>query len=316
MRERENADRLLAARPVWLIEQASGELEYTIVERDIARFITNVVSEAKADGVVLGLSGGIDSSVVAALCVKALGNEKVVGIFMPASFTPFEDQSDARSLAENLHISTLLVPMTPIVEKFLETMPIEKRNRVAIGNVLARMRMIANYYAANSLNYLVAGTGDRSEILMGYFTKYGDGGADLLPIGHLYKTEVRELAAYLGLPPKLVNKQSSPQLWEGQKATDEIPVDYPVLDRILRGLFDTNEDAGDIAEALSIQLDVVEAVKRAFERSRHKRTVLPMPPRTPADPTNNHVEKEQQPTGTHVTANSQPSTADLTGHAS
>lgn len=258
-------------------------MDYKVVERNIARFVSNVVSEAKADGVVLGLSGGIDSSVVATLCVKALGRERVIGIFMPASFTPSEDQSDARSLAEYLHISTLFVRMTPIVEKLLQAVPIKERKRVAVGNVLARMRMVVNYYVANSLNYLVAGTGDRSEILMGYFTKYGDGGADLLPIGHLYKTEVRELAAYLGLPPKLINKQSSPQLWEGQKATDEIPVDYPVLDRILRGLFDTNEDAGDIAETLAIQLDVVEAVKRAFERSRHKRTFLPMPLQTPAD---------------------------------
>ena len=255
-----------------------------MVERNIARFITNVVSEAKAEGVVLGLSGGIDSSVVATLCANILGKERVVGIFVPASFTPVEDQSDARSLAENLRISTFLVPMTQIVEKFLEAVPIKKRKRVAIGNVLARMRMISNYYIANSLNYLVAGTGDRSEILMGYFTKYGDGGADLLPIGHLYKTEVRELAAYLGLPLRLVSKPSSPQLWDGQKATDEIPVDYPTLDRILRGLFDTNQSASDIAKTLNIQLDVVEAVQRAFERSRHKRTALPMPSRTLVDP--------------------------------
>ena len=259
-------------------------MDYEMVERNIARFITNVVSEAKAEGVVLGLSGGIDSSVATTLCVKVLGKERVVGIFMPASFTPSEDQSDARSLAENLHISTFFAPMTPIVEKLLEAVPIKEKRRVAVGNVLARMRMIVNYYIANSLNYLVAGTGDRSEILMGYFTKYGDGGADLLPIGHLYKTEVRELAAYLGLPPSLANKPSSPQLWDGQKATDEIPVDYPTLDRILRGLFDTNQSASDIAKTLNIQLDVVEAVQRAFQRSRHKRAILPMPSRTLADP--------------------------------
>jgi NAD+ synthase len=251
---------------------------------NLVRFIANVVSEAKAEGVLLGLSGGIDSSVVATLCVKALGRERVVGIFMPASFTPSEDQSDARSIAEDLHISTFFVPMTPIVEKLLQAVPIKERKRVAVGNVLARMRMIVNYYVANSLNYLVAGTGDRSEILMGYFTKYGDGGADLLPIGHLYKTEVRELAAYFKLPQSLVNKPSSPQLWEGQKATDEIPVDYPMLDQILRGLFDANKGPGDIAKALNIRLDVVEAVQRAFERSQHKRTVLPVPSRTLPDP--------------------------------
>jgi len=249
------------------------------VEKDTIRFITTVVSEAKADGVVLGLSGGIDSSVVVTLCAKALGKDRVVGIFMPASFTPVEDQADARSLAERLGLSTLFVPMSPIVEKLLETVPMKRRERVAVGNVFARMRMLTNYFVANSLNRLVAGTGDRSEILIGYFTKYGDGGADFLPIGHLYKTEVRELAEYLGLPSRLVQKPSSPQLWEGQKAADEIPVDYSVLDPILRGLFDANESASDIAKRLNVQLDLVEKVQRAFERSRHKRIMSTTPPR-------------------------------------
>jgi len=249
------------------------------VEKDTIRFITTVVSEAKADGVVLGLSGGIDSSVVVTLCAKALGKDRVVGIFMPASFTPVEDQADARSLAERLGLSTLFVPMSPIVEKLLETVPMKRRERVAVGNVFARMRMLTNYFVANSLNRLVAGTGDRSEILIGYFTKYGDGGADFLPIGHLYKTEVRELAEYLGLPSRLVQKPSSPQLWEGQKAADEIPVDYSVLDPILRGLFDANESASHIAKRLNVQLDLVEKVQRAFERSRHKRIMSTTPPR-------------------------------------
>jgi NAD+ synthase len=249
------------------------------VEKDTIRFIITVVSEAKADGVVLGLSGGIDSSVVVTLCAKALGKDRVIGIFMPASFTPVEDQGDARSLAERLGLSTLFVPMSPIVEKLLETVPMKRRERVAVGNVFARMRMLTNYFVANSLNRLVAGTGDRSEILIGYFTKYGDGGADFLPIGHLYKTEVRELAEYLGLPSRLVQKPSSPQLWEGQKAADEIPVDYSVLDPILRGLFDANESASDIAKRLNVQLDLVEKVQRAFERSRHKRIMSTTPSR-------------------------------------
>jgi NAD+ synthase len=146
------------------------------VEEEILLFVRATVSEAKANGVVLGLSGGIDSSVVAALCTRALEKTRVLGIFMPATFTPSEDQRDAHSLAEDLGISTLLVQMTPIVDKFLEIMPFKERKRAAVGNVYARMRMAVNYFVANSLNYLVAGTGDRSEILIGYFTKYGDGG--------------------------------------------------------------------------------------------------------------------------------------------
>jgi NAD+ synthase len=248
------------------------------VEDDIISFIVRIVSEAKADGVVLGLSGGIDSSVVATLCVKALGKQRVLGLFMPATFTPTEDQDDAKALADKLGIRTHSIPLSRIVDSFLETVPLKERNRVAVGNVFARMRMVVNYFVANSLNYLVSGTGDRSELLIGYFTKYGDGGADLLPIGHLYKTQVRELARHLGLPSEMVDKPASPQLWKGQKAADEIPIDYPILDLILYGLFDAKVGENDIAKQLNIQSEIVETVQQSHERSRHKRTTPPMPP--------------------------------------
>lgn len=254
------------------------ELDWNRVEEDIVHFIAKAVLSAKANGVVLGLSGGIDSSVVVVLCVKALGKEKVLGLYMPTAFTPVEDQDDARTVADGLGIRTHLIPVEQIVDKFLETVPLKERNRVAIGNVYARMRMVSNYYVANSLNYLVSGTGDRSEILIGYFTKYGDGGADFLPIGHLYKTQVRELARHLGLPLGIVDKPASPQLWRGQKATDEIPVDYPVLDLILHGLFDVKMNADSVAKQLNIPLKVVETVQQLYERSHHKRAIPPAPP--------------------------------------
>lgn len=247
------------------------------VEADIVRFIIGTVTEAKADGVVLGLSGGIDSSVVATLCVKALGRGKVVGLFMPTTFTPDEDQTDARTIAEDLGITTHSIALDKIIDRFSEIIPYRISNRVARGNVLARMRMIVNYLFANTLNYLVAGTGDRSELLIGYFTKYGDGGADFLPIGHLYKTQVRVLAKYLNLPSRIVNKPASPQLWKGQRATDEIPVDYPILDLILYGLFDAKMSSDDIVKQLDVQLELVKEVQRSFERSHHKRTVPPLP---------------------------------------
>ncbi len=229
----------------------------------------------------MGLSGGIDSSVVATLCAKALGNERVLGLFMPAAFTPTEDQTDAKDIAEALGIRTCSIPLGLIVDKFLETVPSEKRDRVAVGNVFARMRMIVNYFFANSLNCLVSGTGNRSELLIGYFTKYGDGGADFLPIGHLYKTQVRELARHLGLPSRIVDKPASPQLWKGQRATDEIPVDYPILDLILCGLFDRKMSTDDIAKQLDVRPEVVWAVQGLYEHSHHKRTVPLMSPITP-----------------------------------
>jgi NAD+ synthase len=253
------------------------EMDWKKVEDDIIHFIAAAVSEAKAEGVVLGLSGGIDSSVVVTLCVKALGKENVLGLYMPATFTPADDQDDAKAIAQDLGIRTHLIPIGQIVDKFLEIVPMKERNRVAVGNLFARMRMVANYYVANSVNYLVSGTGDRSEILIGYFTKYGDGGADFLPIGHLYKTQVRELAKHLGLPSRIADKPASPQLWKGQKATDEIPIDYPILDQVLHGLFDIKMSAGDVAKALNIPSKVVETVQRFHERSHHKRTIPPMP---------------------------------------
>ena len=256
------------------------QIDWKKTEDDTIRFIVAVVSEAKAEGVVLGLSGGIDSSVVATLCVKALGKERVLGLYMPAAFTPAEDQDDAKAIAGNLGIRTHLIPLSQIVDKFLEAVPSAERNRVALGNVFARMRMIANYYVANSMNYLVSGTGDRSEILIGYFTKYGDGGADFLPIGHLYKTQVRELAKHLGLPSRIIDKPASPQLWEGQRATDEIPTAYPVLDLILHNQFDLKVNVEDMAKHLNIPLHVVEKVQKLFEGSRHKRAtplMLPIP---------------------------------------
>jgi len=254
------------------------ELDWKKAENDIIRFITAIISQANAEGVVLGLSGGVDSSVVASLCVKALGKDKVVGLYMPAAFTPAEDQDDAKTTAEDLGIRTHFIPMGQIVDKFLETVPSGMRNRVAVGNVFARMRMVTNYFVANSTNCLVSGTSDRSELMIGYFTKYGDGGADFLPIGHLYKTQVRELAKHLGLPSRIANKPASPQLWQGQKATDEIPLDYPILDVILHSLFDAGESPDSAAKQLDIPLNVIETVQQLFERSRHKRSIPPMPP--------------------------------------
>ncbi len=195
---------------------------------------------------------------------------------MPAEFTPSEDQEDAKALAESLGIRTYSIPLGQIVDKFLKVVPSRERTRVAVGNVFARMRMVTNYFVANSLNYLVAGTGDRSEFLIGYFTKYGDGGTDFMPIVHLYKTQVWQLAKHLGLPSRLVDKPASPQLWKGQKATDEIPMDYPVLDQILCGLFDVKMSAENVAEQLNVGLQTIEAVQTRFEGSQHKRTSPPM----------------------------------------
>lgn len=251
-------------------------LDYAKVEVEIIRFIQKVVSGARANGTVVGLSGGIDSSVVGALCVRALGKEKVVGILMPASHTPKKDMEDARILAEGWGVKTFEVRIDPIFSALVRALPLRGDDKIAKANAKARIRMIINYYFANRLGMVVAGTGDRSEDQIGYFTKWGDGGVDFLPIAHLYKTQVRRLGAHLGLPQGVVEKPSSPQLWPGHKATDEIPIDYGALDLVLYGLLDARLPPREVARQTGVDSKVVEEVLRRHRESAHKRSYPPM----------------------------------------
>jgi NAD+ synthase len=239
----------------------------------IAAFIVKTVNEAHSRGAVVGLSGGIDSAVVGALCVKALGKSRVLALLMPSDHTPREDLEDARKLAGSWGIRQEEIPISGIVKAVNASMA--QGTKMAKANAQARVRMILNYYRANSLGYLVAGTGDRSEELLGYFTKWGDGGADFLPIAHLYKTQVRELGAYLGLPKRVVEKPASPQLWRGQKATDEIPADYVKLDIVLHYLFDLKAKAAEAAAGARVPLAVVNRVAELHMKTEHKRKLPP-----------------------------------------
>jgi NAD+ synthase len=252
-------------------------LDYAMVEAEILKFIRKVVADAGAKGAVIGLSGGIDSAVVGALCVRALGKDKVVGILMPASHTPVKDTEDGRSMAKRWGIKLYEVGIDPIFDALIESAPeFEGENKIAKANVKARIRMVINYYVANSHGMLVAGTGDKSEDLIGFFTKFGDGGVDFLPIAHLYKTQVRQLGAHLGLPQDVVTKPSSPQLWAGHKADDEIPAAYEKLDPVLVGLFDKKLKPKEVAEATGIDMKVIRDVMKRYKTSAHKRAYPPM----------------------------------------
>lgn len=243
--------------------------------KEISYFIRGVVEDANALGVVIGLSGGVDSSLTAALCVQALGRSKVLGIMMPTNFTPQEDLEDARELAEQLEIETIIINISDICGSLfmaLKADQLDAEQKISMGNVRARVRMIILYYYSNTRNYLVAGTSDRSEALIGYFTKYGDGGADFYPNIHLYKTQVRELAKYMGVPERISYKPSSPQLYPRHKAIDEIPVDYDKLDPILVGLFDRRISSKETSQLASIPIKIVEEVLSRFNKSKHKRS--------------------------------------------
>ena len=190
----------------------------------ISRFIKATVRGAGADGVAVGLSGGIDSAVVGALSVRALGKEKVTAVLMPSRFTAQADVEDAEVLAYTWGVRVKKVEISPLADSLTSAFDFES-DKVARANVQARVRMVILYYVSNSSGLLVAGTGDRSEELLGFYTKFGDGGVDVLPIAHLYKTQVRELGRHLGLPEKVVEEPASPGLWPGHTAAEELPAD-------------------------------------------------------------------------------------------
>jgi NAD+ synthase len=201
----------------------------------IESFIRAKVRGAKARGVVVGISGGIDSAVVATLCTRALGRKRVTALIMPESETTGEkDLKDAVRLAKRLGVKYYVIDFSQVYSEFKTILPtFAEGARVPNGNLRARIRMCILYYFSNSRNLLVAGTGNKSELKMGYFTRYGDGGVDFLPIGGLYKTEVRKLADELGVPAEITKKKPSPGLWEGQTAEGELGISYSKLDHIL-----------------------------------------------------------------------------------
>lgn len=254
-------------------------IDYDYVTRRITDFIRSYVRDSGATGAVIGLSGGVDSSVTAYLLVKALGRDNVIGLILPYKTTPPEDIRDAKYVAEALGIKYYYIDIGRIRSSFAESIPeFDESDRIAAGNLLPRIRMTLLYYFANKFNKVVAGTGDKSELLIGYFTKYGDGGVDILPIGDLYKTQVRYLGRYLGLPDSIAFKPSSPRLWEGQTAEGELGLRYEDIDVILHALVDYRMSIEQAAEATGKPIELVNAVWRRVLNTEHKRKT-PIVPR-------------------------------------
>lgn len=234
------------------------------LSEQISDWIAERVREAEAEGIVFGLSGGVDSSLTAALAKKALGDE-VLGVLMPCHSNP-TDLEHARLLAAKFGIETEYVDLGPVFDSLMASMP--KGSDLAVANLKPRLRMATLYYFANSRNYLVAGTGNKSELTMGYFTKYGDGGADLLPLGDLLKSQVRELARELGIPEEIIAKPPSAGLWAGQTDEGEMGITYDELDRIIAAI-----ERGDTSECDQATLERVKAMMAASE---HKRQPIPI----------------------------------------
>jgi len=237
----------------------------------ISKWIKEKVKEAGAEGIVLGLSGGVDSSLTAALAKKALG-DKVLGLLMPCHSDP-TDLEHARLLATKFGIETEYVDLGPVFDRLMASLP--RGNDLAAANLKPRLRMATLYYFANSRNYLVAGTGNKSELTVGYFTKYGDGGADLLPLGDLLKSQVRELARELGVPEEIIAKPPSAGLWAGQTDEGEMGITYDELDRTILAI-DLHRNSGEKGDTRECDEATLGRVKAMIAASEHKRQPIPI----------------------------------------
>jgi NAD+ synthase len=241
----------------------------------IESFIRHQVEVSGRKGVVLGLSGGVDSALVAKLCADALGSKRVLALGLPSG-QGGEDTRDAAAWAKSLGIGWRVVDIGRLADVFEEELKASRADRIARGNVQARIRMIVLYFVANTENRLVMGTGNKSELLSGYFTRWGDGGVDFLPIGDLYKTQVRAMAADLGVPKRIVEKTPTAGLWKGQTDEGELGITYEDLDRILLGI-ELQLESEAIAEKAGVSLPLVSKVERMVAASVHKRKMPLIP---------------------------------------
>jgi len=242
-------------------------------EQVIEKFLSEKLRKVGAEGYVLGVSGGVDSAVVLRLCARAVGKKKVLALLMPEKDSPKEDFDDSMELCKAEGVQYKVVDISSTVDGFRKALggSVDKKS---LANIKARSRMIVLYHFANSMRYLVVGTSNKSEILVGYFTKFGDGGADLLPIGDLYKTEVRRLARDMDLPERIVRKVPSAGLWKGQTDEGEMGIAYERLDAILLGieLGLSEEETAQRADATKAD---VRRIAQMVRLSSHKRKFQP-----------------------------------------
>jgi NAD+ synthase len=263
----------------------------------IQGWISDYFKQQRLEYAVLGLSGGLDSSVVATMLANALGREKVTGVLLPDEVTDPKDVEDASYLVDRIGIRKKRYDISPLVSAFVQQDPEiadrglggEYRNRIQYGNLKARVRMIKIYEVSQLLpgRSVVVGTTDKSEWLMGYFTKYGDGGVDLEPILNVYKTQVRAIAKELGLPKEIISKKSSPNLVPELTAEVELGFSYEELDLILATVVDgvykdtsPQSSKGTLSNNYGISSMTVDRVLEKISNTAHKRKMPPSPPNT------------------------------------
>ncbi len=241
--------------------------DYASITETIEKFLSEQIEKNHAKGVILGISGGIDSAVLAYICKRKL-KDKTMAIIMPdTSITPLETE-DALKIISLTGIEYKLIDIKPIVNEYVMYLEPNEKSK---GNLRARVRTNILYYYANAKNYLVLGSSDKSEHLIGYFTKFGDGASDLTPIISLYKLQVREIAKYLGVPDNIISKKSSPHLWNEHEAEEELGISYEEIDSILYCLCDKKLSVDETVKMTEIEKSIVDKVYELNINSEHKR---------------------------------------------
>lgn len=233
-------------------------------------FIRKTVKEIGCKGVVIGISGGIDSATVTKLCVDAIGADKVLNVFMPSRVTPAEDYKTTANLCAMWGTEYKVIDIQPAVDALASVLLSDNETPLEKGNISARCRMIVLYNLAKKRDSIVMGTSNQSELMMGYFTKFGDGACDVTPLANYYKTEVRQIAAIIGVPEPIIAKSPSAGLWEGQTDESEMGIKYKDLDGILYDMEQNKTDA-QIAADTGLSKEKVTKIRKQVESMEHKR---------------------------------------------
>lgn len=249
------------------------EINTELATRILIEFIQTEIQRAGFEKAVIGVSGGVDSALSCVLTARALGPENVLALFLPYATTSAESQQHAQAIIESTGVKSETLPITPMVEPLLTTIPEDEQ--VRRGNIMARMRMIVLYDRSVSFNGLVIGTGNKTEILLGYTTLYGDSACAINPLGDLYKTQVRQLARALSIPAEIIEKPPSADLWSGQTDEGELGFTYEEVDRLLVLLVDNRYDV-EACVGAGFKRKFVETILERIRQNQFKRLMPPI----------------------------------------